>query len=85
MFTSLNNEIAKRIITYALSGKYRFCAYGLYNHHALTFDDDTYKRLFTYVREFLGDSFYYILGDDSIDICVRTFILRYSESLINED
>lgn len=76
MFTTLNNEIASRIIKYAVEKKYRFCAYGLYNHYGLTFDEPTYDRLFKYVIEFLGDDCCYsILVDDSIDICVRAFML----------
>ena len=85
MFTSLNNEIAKRIITYALDGKYRFCAYGLYNHHDLTFDESTYNRLFCYVMDFLGTKAPCIFEDDSIDACVRIFIIRKYNELCSHD
>ena len=77
MYTTLNNEISARIIGYAVMKKYRFCAYGLYNHQDITFDGNTYKRLFNYVVEFLGKDFDKIFIDDSIDICVRSFILSY--------
>lgn len=77
MFTTLNNETSRRILMYALNGKYRFVAYSLFNYREFAFTPDVYKRLFTLCFDFLGAKFYDCLLDSSIDVCVRDYLYRY--------
>lgn len=82
MFTTLNNEVAKRIIMYAVEGKTRFCAYSLYNHyHGYSFDLPTFKHLYYSVLYILGDKVKEMLEDDTIDYCVRDFLNWFYSSI----
>ena len=80
MFKTLNNETSRRVLIHALHGKYRFCAYSLYNYRDIAFVPATYKRLFALVVEFLGSEWTSMITGEDIDWCVRDYIRRYYEN-----
>ena len=78
MFKTLNNDVAKHIIMYAVEGKTRFCAYSLYNHfYGNTFEPAVFRRLYYTVLYILDDKAKQMLKDDTIDYCVRDFLNRF--------
>lgn len=78
MYKTLNNSVAEHIVLCACRGQYRFCAYSLYNHYkAESFEKLSFSRLFHAVCELLGSDFALMWMDESIDFCVRDFIVRY--------
>ena len=76
MVKTFNNNICKRIIYNAICGRYRHCAYMLYNYRNEIMPE-LYRRVLSYTFLHLGaDRFFCMLTDPSIDTIVRQYFIH---------